>query len=51
MQFNAKTICLSHNQVVPGSSPGGTTEKPLISTDIERFLFFKITTKFSFYTL
>ena len=26
MQFNAKTICLSHNQVVPGSSPGGTTE-------------------------
>ena len=25
MQFNAKTICLSHNQVVPGSSPGGTT--------------------------
>ena len=27
MQFNAKTICLSHNQVAPGSSPGGTTVK------------------------
>jgi hypothetical protein len=28
MQLNAKNVCLSHNQVVPGSSPGGTTGKP-----------------------
>ena len=36
MQFNAKTICLSHNQVVPGSSPGGTTRKPCF---LARFFF------------
>jgi hypothetical protein len=33
-------VTLTHNQVVPGSSPGGTTEKPLISTDIEGFVFY-----------
>mgnify|MGYP001554480266 CR=1 FL=1 len=28
MQLTAKATYLSHNQVVPGSSPGGTTKNP-----------------------
>ena len=42
MQLNAKINSLSHNQVVPGSSPGGTTylEIESLYSDVEAFLFF-----------
>jgi len=40
MKSTNNLFFISHNQGVPGSSPGGTTEKPLKSLTI-RGLFFK----------
>ena len=41
MQLNAKDVRLSHNQVVPGSSPGGTTSKKTLLENFQEGFFDK----------
>ncbi|CAA7386947.1 hypothetical protein [Chryseobacterium fistulae] len=41
MKGNEKLTLLTHNQVVPGSSPGGTTLKQSTYRNVGAFLFIK----------